>query len=85
MRRLFLINAMKKVKAYQLLYGASALMVVGFAVHLAVDYMQYSSTLNSAPFSVWVFVDGMLWLIPAALAFAAGFVAKKKMTGKGKA
>ena len=59
-------------------------MVLMFAIHVTVDYLQYSSTLNSAPFTVWILVDGMLWLIPAALAFAAGIVAKKRMKRKEK-
>ncbi|MBO5953378.1 MAG: hypothetical protein J6Q53_04560 [Oscillospiraceae bacterium] len=73
---------MKKVQAHKLLYGASLLMVLGFCVHLAVDYYQYSTTLNSAPFSVWILVDSLIWLLPAVLAFAAGLVAKKRMTKK---
>ncbi len=69
---------MKKVHTYKLLYGASVLMVLGFCVYLAVDYYQYSTTLNSAPFSVWILVDALVWLVPAALAFLAGYLAKKE-------
>ena len=73
------------MKGHKLLYGASALMVVGFCVHLSVDWYQYSSTLNSAPFWVWVVSDMLLWLLPALVAFIAGFVAKKKLSKKEKA
>ena len=73
-----------KVQAYKLLYGAAVLMLFGFGIHLLIDYMQYSTTLNSAPFCVWVLVDSLLWLIPAALSFAAGYIAKRKMTRKEK-
>ena len=76
--------AMKKVRGYQLLFGASALMVLGCLVHIGVDYLQYSGVSNSAPFWVWVLVDGLLWLTPAALAFAAGLVSKMKVTRKDK-
>ena len=70
------------MKGHKLLYGASALMVLGFCVHVAVDWHQYNTTLNSAPFGVWILVDALLWLIPAAIAAVAGFVAKKKLTKK---
>ena len=75
---------MKKTRGYQLLFGASALMLLGFGIHLGVDFLQYDPMSNSAPFWVWVFVDALLWLIPAALAFAAGLVSKKKVTRKDK-
>lgn len=75
---------MKKVHTCKLLYGASVLMVLGFCVHLAVDYYQYSTTLNSAPFSVWILVDSLVWLVPAALAFLAGYLAKKRKLSKEK-
>lgn len=70
------------MKGHKLLYGASVLMVLGFCIHLAIDYHQYCNTLNSAPFWLWICVDGALWLIPAAIAAVAGFVAKKKLTKK---
>lgn len=72
------------MKGHKLLYGASALMVLGFFIHLIVDWNQYNTTLNSAPFWVWVLSDALLWLLPALAAFIAGFVAKKKLTKKEK-
>ncbi len=75
---------MKKVKAHKLLYGAGVLMVLGFLIHLLVDYIQYDTMLNSAPFGVFILVDALLWLIPALLAFLAGLIAKKKLTKKEK-
>lgn len=70
------------MKGHKLLYGAAAFMVLGFCVHVIVDWYQYSSTLNSAPFWVWVVSDALLWLLPALAAFFAGYVAKKKLTKK---
>lgn len=72
------------MKGHKLLYGASALMVLGFCIHVLIDYHQYSTTLNSAPFWVWIVTDAMIWLIPAAIAAIAGYVAKKKLTKKEK-
>ena len=70
------------MKGHKLLYGASALMVLGFCIDTAIGWYQYSTTLNSAPFWVWIVADAMLWLIPAAIAFVAGFVAKRKLIKK---
>ena len=72
------------MKGHKLLYGASILMVLGFFVHVAVDWHQYNTTLNSAPFWLWILVDAMIWLIPAAIAAIAGYVAKRKLTKKEK-
>ena len=70
------------MKGHKLLYGASAHMVLGFCIDTAIGWYQYSTTLNSAPFWVWIVADAMLWLIPAAIAFVAGFVAKRKLIKK---
>ena len=70
------------MKGHKLLYGASVLMVLGFLIHLIVDYQKYQTSFTSAPFWVWIIVDAMLWLIPAAIAVIAGFVAKKRLTKK---
>ena len=70
------------MKGHKLLYGASVLMVLGFAVHLVVDYQQYQTSFTSAPFWVWIVADALIWLIPAAIAAVAGFVAKKRLMKK---
>ena len=75
---------MKNIRGFQLLFGASVLMVLGFCIHVWVDWLGYDAIANSAPFWVWIFADAVLWLIPAALAFAAGLVSKKKVTRKEK-
>ena len=70
------------MRGHKLLYGASALMVLGFFIHLAVDYHQYLNSFTSAPFRLWIYVDALLWLLPAVIAAVAGYVAKKKLTKK---
>ena len=72
------------MKGHKLLYGASALMVLGFFIHLAIDYHQYLNSFTSAPFWLWICVDAVIWLIPAAIAAIAGYVAKKRLTKKEK-
>ena len=70
------------MKGHKLLYGASVLMVLGFFIAVTLGWYKYNTTLNSAPFWVWILTDAMLWLIPAAIAAIAGYVAKKRLTKK---
>ena len=70
------------MKGHKLLYGASALMVLGFVIHLVIDYQKYQNSFTSAPFWIWILADAALWLVPAVIAFTAGFVAKKRLTKK---
>ncbi len=72
------------MRGVKLLYGASVLMVLGFCIHVLVDYHTYNTTLNSAPFWVWILVDALVWLIPALLAFLAGLIVTKIMRNKEK-
>ena len=69
---------MKKIKGVAVCYGLSILMFLGFVVHTAVDYSRYNGTLNSAPFTVWITVNAIYFLLPAAVLFAIGLVLKKK-------
>jgi len=57
-------------------------MVLGFCIAVAAHWYQYNTILNSAPFWVWIVSDALVWLLPAAIAAIAGFVAKKRLTKK---
>ena len=72
------------MKGHKLLYGASGLMVLGFCVAVLTGWYKYNTTLNSAPYWVWIVTDAMIWLIPAAIAAVAGFVAQKRLSKKEK-
>lgn len=72
------------MRGVKLLYGASALMVLGFCIHVLIDYHKYNTTLNSAPFWIWIAVDALVWLLPALLAFLAGLIVSKKLRNKEK-
>ena len=72
------------MRGVKLLYGASVLMVIGFVIQLLIDYHKYNTTLNSAPFWIWIVVDALVWLLPALLAFLAGIIVSKKLRGKEK-
>ena len=72
------------MKGHKLLYGAAVLMVIGCLIHIFIDYQQYKTSFTSAPFWIWIVADVLLWLLPAAIAAVAAYVAKKKLTKKEK-
>lgn len=51
---------------------ASLLLLLCFFLKLARDWYVYNTTLNSAPFYLWVLVDAVYFLLPAACIFLAG-------------
>jgi len=69
---------MKKLRASQICFLISILLSAGFVVHTIADYIRYSSTLNSAPFSVWVIVNGICFLLPALISVIVGLILRNK-------
>jgi len=49
-----------------------------FVVSVITGYIRYSSTLNSAPFSVWVLVDAIYFILPGIVLWITGIVLEKK-------
>lgn len=73
---------MKKENIYKFLYLISAMLVVAFAIRTMVDYLKYDPISNSAPFYIFVIARGIEYLLPGAIAFVAGMIAKKKFCTK---
>lgn len=69
---------MRKINGTKVCYALSALLTVGFIINTIADYSRYMSTLNSAPFSVWIAVNALYFLVPAVIAFIVGIMIKKK-------
>lgn len=69
---------MRKINGTKLCYTLSALLVLGFIINTVMDYSRYNSTLNSAPFSLWIAVNALYFILPAMIAFVIGIVIKKK-------
>lgn len=55
----------------------SVVLVIAFIVKNVVDYSKYTSTLNSAPFYVWILDNALYLIIPAIILFAVGAIIKK--------
>lgn len=52
--------------------------IVCFVIKTIYDYGSYSSTLNSAPFYLWILVNTVCLAFPALILFIVGIVLKKK-------
>ena len=48
------------------------ILLLGFFLKLGRDWMMYDSTLNSAPFYIWVVADAVRYLMPAGFVFLLG-------------
>ena len=55
----------------------SVVLVIAFIVKNVVDYSKYTSTLNSAPFYVWILANALYLIIPAIILSAVGAIIKK--------
>ena len=55
----------------------SAVLVTVFVAKSIADYTQYTDSLNSAPFSVWLLVNALYLIVPAIIVFVIGFTVKK--------
>ena len=73
---------MKKINGVTVCYTLSALLFLGFIINIIVDYSRYNSTLNSAPFSLWVVVNMLCFIVPAIIIFIVGLIIKKKQKAK---
>lgn len=56
----------------------SLIFIVCFVIKTIYDYGSYSSTLNSAPFYLWILVNTVCLAFPALILFIVGIVLKKK-------
>ena len=71
-------NKMDRKKIARICHVISIALVITFAVKCAVDYAAYSPVTNSAPFSLWVEANAVLYLLPALLVFVIGRAVRKK-------
>ena len=67
---------MKKEKITKICNTVAFIFALSFLLRLARDWTVYNTTLNSAPFYVWVLADAMQYLMPAAFVFLIGRIVK---------
>ncbi len=69
---------MKKITLYKIFYIAAIILAAAFCVLVAIDSYKYTTSLNSAPFYVFVLARAVVYLIPALVAFIVGRIIHKK-------
>ena len=69
---------MRKINGAQVCYVLSALWTIAFVISTIVDYHRYNSTFNSAPFSIWIAVNGLCFIVPAVISLIIGIILQKK-------
>ena len=69
---------MKKENIYKILFTISILLLIAFVVNTIIDYINYTTTLNSAPFSVFILVNAIVFILPSAILAVIGFIIKRK-------
>ena len=74
---------MKKINGVTVCYTLSALLFLGFIINTIIDYNRYNSTLNSAPFYLWIVVNILCFIAPAIIVLIVGMIIKRKRKAKG--
>jgi len=74
---------MKKISGVTVCYTLSALLFLSFIVNTIIDYNRYNSTLNSAPFYLWIVVNMLCFIAPAIIVLIVGMIIKRKRKAKG--
>ncbi len=75
---------MKKETTYKILFTISILLLVVFVVNTIIDYINYTTTLNSAPFSVYILVNAIIFILPSAILAIIAFIIKRKSNRQNK-
>ena len=56
----------------------SALLAILFVIKTIINFFQYDTLLNAAPFYVWILVNALFLLIPASIVFVVGIIVSRK-------
>lgn len=53
-----------------------------FVIKMAMDYVQYRTSLNSAPFRYWILVNVLYFIVPSILLYGINYVLQKRTEGE---
>ena len=67
-----------KFRLYKVCHAAALVLLLAFCAATCMDYVRYTTTLNSAPFYVFILVNAMVFLVPDLLCLLLGYLFKKK-------
>lgn len=66
----------KKRERFWMLAGW--LLLLSGCIHLLLDWLRYNASFNSAPFSLWVLLNGIYFGIPAGICFLMWWILRKR-------
>ena len=69
---------MKTVRIKKALKISSFILIGIFLIKTAFDYPQYLKSFGSAPFSVWILMNAIYFLLPALILYIISICIKKK-------
>jgi len=69
---------MRNKKAWLYWIISSLVLLLFGSIHLLFDWLSYNSTLNSAPFFLWILVNAAIFGIPAVVCGLVGWILWKK-------
>lgn len=69
---------MKKETICKILFAISTLLLAAFVVNTIIDYINYSTSFTSAPFSVFILVNAIMFILPSIILAVIGFIIKIK-------
>ncbi len=65
-------------KFYRFMLVISALLFIGFAIRLTVDYIKYDEVLTSFPFYAFVIERAVEFLLPSLVALTVGIIVRHR-------
>ena len=70
---------MIKQNVDKILYAISLLLFLVFIIMICIDYANYNTIENSAPFNAFIVIRLIEFIIPCVLLFIIGKIVKKKI------
>ena len=67
-----------KEKLSKLFLGLSLVLIIIFIIWLIIDYINYDSFSNSAPFYAYILIRSLEFILPSLILFIISIVLKKK-------
>lgn len=65
-------------KFYRFMFVISALLFIGFAIRLTVDYIKYDEVLTSFPFYAFIIERAVEFLLPSLVALTVGIIVRHR-------
>ena len=69
---------MKKDLIIKVLFALSIILLIIFFVRIYLDYKVYDPLTYSAPFSAYIVINGLVFVIPSIIFLIVGIILKRK-------